>query len=160
MGHCRCRPGAPREMLVKLHMVQSGRRWLAGSSNRFPHVSWWIIRRRQRCCTAMFPQCSLTDLMDENRSRAVDCKPPELTQDGLVYRPYTKIQKCKFPNYTKCVPSVLLALTQHTTLTNPVGVMLGCCTAQRAVQWSLLTNVCMTGKNLTGHKARKQTNPE
>ena len=29
--------------------------------------------------------------------------------------------------------------TQHTTLTNPVGVMLGCCTAQRAVQWSLLT---------------------
>ena len=22
----------------------------------------------------------------------------------------------------------------------PVGVMLGCCTAQRAVQWSLLTN--------------------
>ena len=36
--------------------------------------------------------------------------------------------------------SLLLALTQHTTLTNPVGVMLGCCTAQRAVQWSLLTN--------------------
>ena len=24
-------------------------------------------------------------------------------------------------------------------LTNPVGVMLGCCTAHRAVQWSLLT---------------------
>ena len=35
--------------------------------------------------------------------------------------------------------SLLLALTQHTTLKNPVGVMLGCCTAQRAVQWSLLT---------------------
>ena len=35
--------------------------------------------------------------------------------------------------------SLLLAFTQHTTLTNPVGVMLGCCTAQRAVQWSLLT---------------------
>ena len=35
--------------------------------------------------------------------------------------------------------SLLLAITQHTTLTNPVGVMLGCCTAQRAVQWSLLT---------------------
>ena len=27
---------------------------------------------------------------------------------------------------------------------NPVGVMLGCCTAQRAVQWSLLANA-------TGH---------
>ena len=36
--------------------------------------------------------------------------------------------------------SLLLPLTQQTTLTNPVGVMLGCCTAQRAVQWSLLTN--------------------
>ena len=31
-------------------------------------------------------------------------------------------------------------LTQHTPLKGPVGVMLGCCTAQRAVQWSLLTN--------------------
>ena len=39
--------------------------------------------------------------------------------------------------------SLLLAITQHTTLTNPVGVMLGCCTAQRAVQWSLLTQVYM-----------------
>ena len=37
--------------------------------------------------------------------------------------------------------SLLLALTQHTTLTNPVGVMLGCCRAQRAVQWSLLTYI-------------------
>ena len=25
-----------------------------------------------------------------------------------------------------------------------VGVMLGCCTAQRAVQWSLLTHACLS----------------
>ena len=37
-----------------------------------------------------------------------------------------------------CFRPSLRRLLGH--LSNPVGVMLGCCTAQRAVQWSLLTN--------------------
>ena len=58
---------------------------------------------------------------------------------------------------------------EPTTLTNPVGVMLGCCTAQRAVQWSLLTNVrwvaaapthaAAAAAAPTQHYPRSSTNP-
>ena len=44
-----------------------------------------------------------------------------------------------FQMYAKCMP---------TPQNNQVGVMLGCCTAQRAVQWYLLTNVCQLALGL------------
>ena len=59
--------------------------------------------------------------------------------------PYNEVMNAAQAAFCKC--SMLLeqidyaGVQAHTLLVVPVGFMLGCCTAQRAVQWSLLTLV-------------------